>query len=332
MRQSEGSRGFPLGRWVDAHSSVRHNLALSGMAGALRTVPRVLRDPPAATPEDLRTALARIHGVDPADLFLTHGAHEANFLALAFLMGGAQRSSRRLTVRVDLPEYPPLLDMARGLGGRVVPGERGADVWLVSNPNNPTGRSRSAREIEGDRRGASCVIVDEAFREFTEAPSIAGAGEENLWATGTFTKVYGADQIRVGWSIPPRPVTAAYARFHPVASDKVAERSVRAAMAILSARAEVLREVRGIFGPNVRALRNAVPGCRRPAGPTWLDRGRRGLPGDKVQAAALRRSILVSSGAFFGDPTGVRICMTRRSFPEDLTEYLAVRARFMSRS
>ena len=329
MKRFGGSHGFPLGRWVDDHATVRYNLALSGMAGSLRTVPRILRNPPSARPEELRAAIARMHRVDPTEVFLTHGAHEANFLTVAFLTGNAQRSHRRLTVRVDLPEYPPLLDIARGMGGRLVRGEPEADLWLLSNPNNPTGGLRSVREILADRGASTTVIVDEAFREFTDARSVAEAGDEHLWTTGTFTKVYGADRIRVGWLIPPGPATAAYARFHPVASDKVAERSVASAAGILSSRTEVLREVRGIFERNARALQESFPGAERPAGPIWLDRGRRGLPGDRVQAAALRHSVLVSSGGFFGDPKGVRICLTRRSFPEDLSRYLAVRQRFM---
>lgn len=329
MMQSEGSRGFPLGRWVDRHASARYNLALSGMAGALRTVPRLIRNPPPAEPEELRAAIAEMHRVPATDVFLTHGAHEANFLALTFLTRNRRGSARRMRVRVDLPEYPPLVDIARGLGSRVVGRGTEADVCLLSNPNNPTGRLQSDREMIAEHARSTSVIVDEAFREFTDARSVAEEHGPNVWTTGTFTKVYGADRIRVGWLIPPRPASALYGRFHPVASDKVAERSVRAATAILASRTEVLREVRGIFDRNVRALQRAVPGVPRPSGPIWLDHGPSGLPGDRVQRAALRKSILVSSGGFFGDPSGVRICLTRRSFPGDLARYLEVRQRFL---
>ncbi len=332
MDRLRNSRGFPLGRWVDNHPSVRYNLALSGMRGALRTVPRILRELPEAGPEDLRRAIARLHRVDPAEVFLTHGAHEANFLALAFLTRNRRHSRHRATIRVDLPEYPPLLEIARLLGGRVVQGPPRADIWVLSNPTNPTGRLRSAREIVAGRTASTSVIVDEAFREFTQARSVAEAGVDRLWVTGTFTKVYGGDEIRVGWLIPPSHATEPYARFHGVAADRIPAQSVRSASAILSARPAILREVRGLFSRNLRALQRAVSGTGTSAGPFWFDRGLGGLPGDRVQAAALRRSVLVCSGTFFGDPHGVRVCLTRPSFPEDLDQYLAVRERFLNGS
>jgi histidinol-phosphate/aromatic aminotransferase/cobyric acid decarboxylase-like protein len=321
----EGPRGFPLGQWVDSHRAVRHNLARSGMVGTLESVPRLLIDPPPAEPEQVRALLAGSHGVHRNEVFLTHGAHEANFLALVFLATRARGNSRRLTVRIDRPEYPQITDAVAAAGGRVVSGTQRADVWALSNPNNPTGRWRPPHGIRKGLDDSEVILVDEAYREFTDVSSAAGAPEENLWVTGTFTKVYGADEIRVGWSIPPSSARAAYARFHAVAADRIAERSIRAALAILSAREEVLQEVRSKFGRNVRAFQTAVRGAEAPSGPVWFDRGEGKLPGDRVQAAALRRSILVCSGTFFGDPTGVRICLTRPSFPGDLSQYLKVR-------
>lgn len=329
MEPFVGSRGFPLGRWVDRHSSIRHNLALSGMRGALRLVPRVLRNPPRASPEELRRALARLHQVKTARVFLTHGAHEANFLALSFLRANLSPRTHRPSVRVDLPEYPPLLDIVRGSGSRWVQNAPDADIWLLSNPNNPTGRLRTLRDFLAGRGSATSVIVDEAFREFTEVPSAAKAGVDRLWVTGTFTKVYGGDDIRVGWLIAPKHAAEAYGRFHAVAADRISSRSVRSAMGILSKRRAILSEARAIVSRNFRVLERLVPGSVPTAGSFWFDRGVSGLPGDRVQAAGLRRSILVCSGAFFGDPSGVRICLTRPSFPEDFAHYLKVRSRFL---
>lgn len=332
MSRAEPLTGFPLGQWVERHSGVRHNLALSGMAGESTVVPRLLEAPPASTPERLRTLLATMHAVEPGELFLTHGAHEANHLALAFLAGKARRKGNVLEVRVDPPEYPPLFDIISATGSHRAVRPEDGDVWLLSNPNNPTGHLRSAREVEAARGRASIVLVDEAYREFTAVPSLAGTERERVWVTGTFTKVYGADEIRVGWSIPPRSFTAEYGRFHPLAADKVGKHSVDSAVAILAARPRVLREVRDVFERNRKALRRKVPEAGDLAAPVWFDRGGRGLPGDRLQAAALRRSVLVCSGTFFGDPRGVRVCLTRRSFANDLAHYLAVRQSFLGSS
>jgi histidinol-phosphate/aromatic aminotransferase/cobyric acid decarboxylase-like protein len=298
------------------------------MIGSLRTVPRIIRGSREAEPEELRAALAKLLRVDLSELFLTHGAHEANFLALAYLAGQARRNDRRIRVRMNPPEYPQLYDATLAVGGRLVPPKHAADVWILSNPNNPTGNYRPSSEI-AQEPGTRVVLVDETFREFTDAPSMAASGAEKVWVTGTFTKVYGGDEIRVGWSVPPKPLTTDYRRFHLVASDKIAPRSIGAALAILASRREVLGEVRGIVGRNAKALHKVVRQSLPRSAPLWFDQGDNGLPANAVQKAALRRSILVSSGDFFGDPSGVRICLTRRSFPGDLAHYLAVRERFV---
>ncbi|MHB8352324.1 MAG: hypothetical protein ACYDFT_06545, partial [Thermoplasmata archaeon] len=58
-------------------------------------------------------------------------------------------------------------------------------------------------------------------------------------------------------------------------------------------------------------------------------RGEEGLDGDRLTRAALRAGVLVAPGTLFGDRTGVRVCLTRRSFPKDLASYLQVRQRFL---
>ncbi len=47
--------------------------------------------------------------------------------------------------------------------------------------------------------------------------------------------------------------------------------------------------------------------------------------GTRFARRCLRASVLVSPGALFGRPSGVRVCLTRRTFPRDLRAYLRVR-------
>jgi aspartate/methionine/tyrosine aminotransferase len=68
------------------------------------------------------------------------------------------------------------------------------------------------------------------------------------------------------------------------------------------------------------------------AAPLWFDRGPGALPGDSIAQEGIRRGILVCPGSFFGDPTGVRLCLTRRTFPGDLLKYLDLRGSFLDSS
>ena len=136
---------FPLADWIDAHPEARHNLALSGMKGELRTVERLLRSTPTATEEDVRALIASLHGVDPIRVFLTHGATEGNAVVLGALYRRLKRElGRAPRARALYPEYPPLFDAARFVGFRVVGPDAPADLLLLSEPNNPTGQRRGA--------------------------------------------------------------------------------------------------------------------------------------------------------------------------------------------
>ncbi len=61
-----------------------------------------------------------------------------------------------------------------------------------------------------------------------------------------------------------------------------------------------------------------------PVAPVFFDRVRT-ESGDDLARRCLLASVLVCPGTFFGDPGGVRLCLTRRSFPNDLEAYLRVR-------
>ncbi|HKS59167.1 MAG TPA: hypothetical protein VJS68_00120, partial [Thermoplasmata archaeon] len=87
----------------------------------------------------------------------------------------------------------------------------------------------------------------------------------------------------------------------------------------------------GIFQRNLADLKSKVPGAPSLQGPTWFDRGAGSLDGDALGRAAASKGVLVCPGSFFGDASGVRICLTRRTFPEDLDAYLKVRSRFVRR-
>ncbi|HZY92138.1 MAG TPA: aminotransferase class I/II-fold pyridoxal phosphate-dependent enzyme [Thermoplasmata archaeon] len=319
--------GFPLGDWIDSHAGARHNLGQSGMRGSLETPRRALRGMPEPDLDALRHELAQTVGVAPTRLFLTHGATEGNTAVAFYLAQGARRRGRRLPrVRLPIPEYPPLTAAATWAGFAVTSSAAQADLVLLSDPNNPTGRRWRDEEFDRWRQRGRSILVDETFREFTSARSRARAGRAGLWTTGTFTKAYGGDAHRVGYVVAPEEEADRFAAFHGVLLDGLAEASVRAARALLRARPKVLGEARALFRSNLRVLREAVPGVPALDAPLWFDRAVGG-DGDRLARRLLRASVLVCPGSFFGDASGVRICLTRRTFPIDLMAYLRVRDR-----
>ncbi len=317
---------FPLGDWIDAHADCRHNLGESGMHGSLGPERRLPDRSDRAVLDELRATLARTVGVPRERLVLTHGATEANSWVVLYL----RRKLRAVPAvsRVRFPEYPPLVELLRLAGFRVArEGERAA-IAAVSQPRNPEGDLWTRKELDGFADGTAGLVVDETFREFTEAPSLAREGTRRLWTTGTFTKAYGADRLRVGFAIAPPEEAGSFERFVGVLSDEVAPASAAGALELLGRRRAVLRTVRSIVGANRAYLRRADPTAPAPVGPVYFDRS--APDGDRLAEACLRRSVLVGPGRFFGDRRGVRIGLTRRSFPADLDAYLTVRKRFES--
>ncbi len=319
---------FPLADWVDGHADCRHNLALSGMRGALPMLwPRAGR-PAREAADVLREELARELGVAPDRLFLTHGATEANSWVLFYL---ARRSGGRTpTCRVRYPEYPPLFSTARAAGFRLVGGERPTDVAVVSRPRNPEGDLWPDDQLARWSGGARELLVDETFREFARVPSVTRDGRPRVWATGSFTKFFGADDLRVGFAVAPPERAESFGQFVGLLSDQLAPSSASGALALVRELGAVRGAVERVLAPNRAAYRRAYPGVPLPAAPFYFE-PLRGEDGDRLARRCLAASVLVCPGSFFGAPRGVRVCLTRRSFPRDLRAYEAVRGPPVSR-
>lgn len=317
---------FPLSDWIDSHSDCRYNLAKSGMGGVV-PLPRL--PPPRSGPRgpeegttDLQRALAEYLRVDPARIFLTHGATEANSWVLFFL-GQRGRAGRR-ACRVRFPEYPPLVEVARRAGFRPVEAPGPVPLALLSLPRNPEGIGWTSPELTEWADGAETLLIDETFREFSGRPSQAEAGARGVWTSGTFTKFFGADSARVGYVVAPPEASTEFARFHAVVADDIPPYSAQLALHLLGRRAEIYRLVRATFDRNRALLRQALPAVPSLDGPVYFDRTADG-DGDRLAERCLGSSVLVCPGSFFGAREGVRICLTRTTFPRDLAAYLKVR-------
>ncbi len=316
-------RMFPLADWIDSHRGCRHNLALSGMAGSIRPPRPTPRDLRAAEPGSLRAALAQLVGVAPARVFLTHGATEANAAALLYLARHAEGGRRR--ARVRRPEYPPLFDTASWAGFELTERRGRVGPAIVSQPRNPEGDLWEWQRLARWAEGASALVVDETFREFSGAPSLARRADPRLWLSGSFTKAFAGDDIRVGFLVVPEEETERYARFHGLVFDGLPTHSVAAALLTLRERARILREIDRVLARNRSAWKAAFPHRPVPVAPVGFDR-ELFVDGDRLADGCLDASVLVCPGSYFGDARGVRLCLTRTTFPDDLAAYLAVRA------
>jgi aspartate/methionine/tyrosine aminotransferase len=295
------------------------------MSGQLRSTRRSLRRPSRAEFADLKRALARALDVDHRRLSLTHGATESNSLALWFLARDLTRRLGRVpSAGFVLPEYPPLLEVARIAGLRTEPTAR-PDLTVVSDPNNPTGLRVDRTFLSEAFATRRATLIDETFREFTPGRSWSTRDQAGLWCTGTFTKAYAADSVRVGWVVAPEESSLDFARFHGVLMDSLPEPSIRLAAALLRDRSKILGEARRIFFHNRSILAKPFPLARPIAAPLWFDRPPGPETGDDLARRAVTHGILICPGSFFGEGAGVRLTLTRRSFPRDLAAYLAVR-------
>lgn len=317
---------FPLARWIYEHRHLPHDLGQSGMRHELRSYRRIVARARDGTPEELRRALARRQGVPERRLFLTHGATEANALVLLHLARHRSRRGRGpVRIRVGRPEYPPLADTAALVGLAPVGPGSPAELALASNPSNPEGLLRSAGELRRFAEGTGDLLVDETFREFTDADPVAESASRRLWRTASFTKVYGADDVRVGFVVVPGGEERSFQETHWLL-DGVSASSAGQALALLRHRASVLAEARRLFRRNLAALREVEPHVPALAAPLWFDRPGGRTAGDRLARAAASRGVLVSPGRLFGDPSGVRVCLTRSHFPASLRAYRLVKA------
>jgi histidinol-phosphate/aromatic aminotransferase/cobyric acid decarboxylase-like protein len=312
---------FPLADWIDEHRDCRHNLGSSGMAGSIRRPAASDRSHRRPSAEELTESLGRSIGVDPNRIFLTHGATEANAWVTFYV---ARRPLASRACRVRFPEYPPLFDVAREAGFDVRQDELPAGLAVVSQPRNPEGDLWPVESVVAWADGATHLLIDETFREFARTPSFATASRPRLWTTGSFTKLYGADDLRVGFVVAPPEEVEGFGRFAGLVADGVPDRSVAGALELLERRERIFAQVDRILGPNRAVLHRAIPEMTLPRGPVGFDRVR-SEDGDQLARRCLGASILVCPGSLFGDRGGVRIGLTRRSFPADLAAYLRVR-------
>lgn len=178
-----------------------------GVAGVYDSALAASRQYPTDTEaEAFREAAAAHVGCDSEAVIPTAGGSEALRLAIATTLSPGE------TAVVPAPSFAEYAREVRLAGGEphFVAHDEVTDVdptehalAIVCTPNNPTGELTSPPELrefaQRCREAGTTLLVDEAFLEFTTAPSLAG--EPGVVVARSLTKAFGLPGLRVGFAV-----------------------------------------------------------------------------------------------------------------------------------
>ncbi len=174
-------------------------------------------------PDAAVAAVARRHGRDPDEVLLTNGAAEAFTLIARALRPqlavcvhpsftapeAALRDAGHEVARVLLA--PPF-----ALAPDDVPAD--ADLVVVGNPTNPTGRLHPVAVLERLARPGRVLVVDEAFADAVPGEPASLAARRDLpgvLVVRSLTKAWGLAGLRVGYVLGEPALLAALAQAQP---------------------------------------------------------------------------------------------------------------------
>jgi aspartate/methionine/tyrosine aminotransferase len=223
----------------------------------------------------LRSSIAALYdGASPEHVQVTNGGSEANYLCVWRLVEPGDE------VILMVPNYMQTWGLARGFGAVVKPWPLIEDAtarrWrpdldalstlitpktrlvIICTPNNPTGATLSASELDAiaaiAHRHGAWVLSDEVYRgaelEDEETPSMWGRSDRVIVTSG-LSKAYGLPGLRIGWIVAPPDFVAstwAYHDYTTIAPGALSDRLARVALdparrpAILARTRRIVRE------------------------------------------------------------------------------------------
>ena len=232
-------------------NQVRYNLSESGVTPVsveeLVDAPEMRSDlfsqrlgyPPAGGSETLRANIAEFYGTTPANIRVTNGSSEANFMQFWGLLETGDRAA------IMIPNYLQTRGLARHFVGkadeyRLVMEKDGASkrwaldidslhravhkrtkIILVTNPNNPTGSTLNESEIKEIVRTAgkvgAWIVADEVYRgaELTNKTTGSFYGRyERVLITSGLSKAFGLPGLRIGWIAGPAKMVSKLESYH----------------------------------------------------------------------------------------------------------------------
>jgi len=162
----------------------------------------------------LKQAIAKLHGLNPNQVFLGNGSDEV----LAHVFAGLLKQARAVHFPDITYSFYPVYCKLLGIEYQTVPLGEHFEIQvsdyqapnggiIFPNPNAPTGRAIPRSEIESlvSRNTDSVVVIDEAYVDYgTESciPLLSGAAcPENLLVVHTLSKSRALAGLRVGFAV-----------------------------------------------------------------------------------------------------------------------------------
>lgn len=184
------------------------------VVAAVASAARTIHEYPSPLADELRSALALEHDVDPDQILVGNGSDE-----LICLLATAYAAQDGTVVCAD-PAYRVDEISAQIVDAQVVKvplsgwghdlhamAQVVSDIAYVVNPHNPTGTVCGLAEIEHfvDTARARLTVVDEAYIDFVDSPESVTAmhlaREGRAAVLRTFSKIHGLAGARVGYLV-----------------------------------------------------------------------------------------------------------------------------------
>jgi len=178
--------------------------------------------------EDVRDALAAMHGVKRENIVLGCGSTEILRAAdMAFLAPGQSVVAAEPTFEAVLNvarvaravpvKIPLTADHRHDLPAMAAACTSKTGLVYVCNPNNPTGTIVTREELADfvpRVPSTALILVDEAYFHFAENPQYASVIDwigkhSNLLVARTFSKIYGMAGMRLGYAVGSKETIAA---------------------------------------------------------------------------------------------------------------------------
>lgn len=161
----------------------------------------------------IRSRLAEIKGMPPANIFTANGSDEAIDLMFRIFCTPGQSNAVSIAPTygmysvaaaindVEFREVPLREDFSLDADAVLQACDSGTRLVFLCSPNNPTGNALDRGEMLRIVRKAGCiVVVDEAYADFSSGGSLRSAVGEysNLVVLQTLSKAWGMAALRLG--------------------------------------------------------------------------------------------------------------------------------------